>query len=91
MATYAARKLADLALNVRHIVAIELMAAAQGIDFHRPLRSSATLEQVHGQIRARAPFLDRDRVMSPDIAAIEDLIQSDALTGWVKQLLPSGT
>lgn len=89
MATYAARKLADLALNVRHIVAIELLAAAQGIDFHRPLTSSDTLEGVHAMIRKVAPFLDRDRVMSPDIDAVEELIQSDSLTDLAARLLPS--
>ena len=89
MATYAARKLADLALNVRHIVAIELMAAAQGIDFHRPLKSSAILEEIHAMLRDRVLFLERDRVMSPDIAAVEELIESDALTDFVAKLLPS--
>jgi histidine ammonia-lyase len=89
MATFAARKLADLALNVRHIVAIEFLAAAQGIDFHRPLRSSEALEQVHANIRAQVRFLDRDRSLAPDIAATERLIETDAFTGLCARLLPS--
>lgn len=89
MATYAARKLAELALNVRHIVAIELMAATQGIDFHRPMTSSESLESVHALLRSRVPFLHEDRVLAPDIAAIEDLIQSDALTSFASSILPS--
>jgi histidine ammonia-lyase len=89
MATFAARKLADLALNVRHIVAIEFLAAAQGIDFHRPLRTSDALEDVHATIRETVPFLDRDRSLAPDIAAVERLIDADAFTGSCAQLLPS--
>ncbi|HRP95314.1 MAG TPA: histidine ammonia-lyase [Rhodocyclaceae bacterium] len=89
MATFAARKLADLALNVRHIIAIELLAAAQGIDFRRPLTSSAALETAHATIRAHVPFYDHDRVFAPDIAAIERLIDADAFTAHARDLLPS--
>ena len=89
MATFAARKLADLALNVRHIIAIELLAAAQGIDFHRPLQSSAALEEVHAAIRQAVPHLERDRVFAPDIAAIERLIDADTFTRYAGELLPS--
>lgn len=89
MATFAARKLADLSLNVRHIIAIELLAAAQGVEFHRPLRSSEALEKVWSAIRARVPFYGEDRVFSEDIAAVEELIDSDVFTGYVRSLLPS--
>lgn len=89
MATFAARKLADLALNVRHIVAIELMTAAQGIDFLRPLRSSDALEEVHMLIRERVAKLNSDRVIGPDIAAVEALISSGRLTEFAASLLPS--
>lgn len=89
MATFAARKLADIALNVRHIIAIELMAAVQGIDFHRPLQTSAVLEKVHATIRSRVAHFDRDRAFSVDIAAVEDLIESDTFTHLVQDLLPS--
>ncbi len=89
MATFAARKLADMALNVRHIIAIELLAAAQGVEFHRPLRSSEPLEEVHAQIRAVVPALTVDRIMGDDINAIEELISSDNLTHYVKSVLPS--
>lgn len=89
MATFAARKLADLALNVRHIIAIELLAAAQGIDFHRPLRSSAALEQVHAAIRARVPHYAQDRAFAADIRAVEQLIDADAFTAYARGVLPS--
>jgi histidine ammonia-lyase len=89
MATFAARKLADLALNVRHIIAIELLAAAQGIDFRRPLTSSAALEAAHATLRACVPAYLHDRVFAPDIAAVEQLIDADAFTAHARDLLPS--
>jgi histidine ammonia-lyase len=89
MATFAARKLADLAGNVRHIVAIELLAAAQGIDFHRPLRSSEALESAHAAIRAQVTYVERDRVFAPDIAAVERLIDGGTFTHFAAAVLPS--
>jgi histidine ammonia-lyase len=89
MATFAARKLADMALNTRHVIAIELLAAAQGIDFHRPMKSSDALERVHGLIRERVDMLDEDRFFGNDFQAIEMLISADLLTGYSGQLLPS--
>lgn len=89
MATFAARKLADMALNVRHIVAIELLAAAQGIDFHRPLRSSELLEGVHARVRARVARYDEDRFFAPDIAAVETLVDADTFTHLAAAVLPS--
>jgi histidine ammonia-lyase len=79
MATYGARRLLTMADNAAGIVAIELLAAAQGVDFHRPLRSSATLEAVHGLLRRRVPVLSRDRYFAPDIAAARELVVSGAL------------
>jgi histidine ammonia-lyase len=89
MATFAARKLADMALNVRHVIAIELLAAAQGIEFHRPLKTSESLEAVHCLIRERVSMLTEDRYFRSDIQAVENLISSDALTAFVGHLLPS--
>ena len=77
MATFAARKLGDIAINVRRIVAIELLAAAQGIDFHRPLGTSPALERVHAALRARVPHYGEDRYFAPDIAAAEALIATN--------------
>ena len=78
MATFAARRLADMADNTAAIVAIELLAAAQGIDFRRPLRSSAALEGAHAAIRAVAPHLDGDRYLALDIEAVTPLVRSGA-------------
>ena len=86
MATYAARRLLTMADNAAGIVAIELLAAAQGLEFHRPLRSSAVLEAVHGLLRRSVPALKRDRFFAPDIAAARALIVSGAL----RKHLPPG-
>ncbi len=89
MATHAARRLAEMADNTAHIVAIELLAAAQGIEFHRPLRSSAALEAAHAKIRAvAAPFM-RDRFFAPDIAAVKALVDAGAFRDAAAAVLPS--
>jgi histidine ammonia-lyase len=76
MATFAARRLGDMADNTAGIVAIELLAAAQGIDFRRPLASSPLLEEAHAMIRAAAPHLDGDRYLALDIAAVTPLVRA---------------
>ena len=63
----AALKLRSVVANVRRVLAIELVAAAQGIDLLRPLRSSERLEAVHGMIRERVAFRDEDREMGSDL------------------------
>jgi histidine ammonia-lyase len=62
-------------------VAIELLAAAQGIDFLRPLESSPLLEAAHRKIRGRAPKLEEDRSGSTDIEAVADLVREGAFAG----------
>jgi len=78
MATFAARRLSDMADNTAGIVAIELLAAAQGIDFRRPLRSSEPLEEAHALIRKHAQHLDGDRFLASDIAAVTPLARNGA-------------
>jgi len=67
MATFAARRLAPMIANTAHILGIELLAAAQGIDFLRPLTSSRALESVHAQLRRHIPSIATDRYLAPDI------------------------
>jgi histidine ammonia-lyase len=78
MATFAARRLSDMADNTAGIVAIELLAAAQGIDFRRPLRSSEPLEEAHALVRKHAPHLDGDRFLALDIEAVTPLVRDGA-------------
>lgn len=74
MATFSARKARDIVVNVRKIVAIELLVACQGIDFLRPLQSSDLLESVHSCVRQEVRHYDRDRFMAPDLLAMERMI-----------------
>jgi len=78
MATFAARRLGPMADNSGRIVAIELLAAAQGIDLRAPLKSSAALEQAKAGLREAVPFLDQDRAPAPDIARIFGLVSEGA-------------
>ncbi|MGE3875621.1 MAG: histidine ammonia-lyase [Parvibaculaceae bacterium] len=84
MATFAARRLADMADNAAAIVAIELLAACQGIEFRRPRRSSGVLEDVHARIRLLAPAYEEDRFFAPDIAAVKAFVSA----GELRALLP---
>ena len=79
MAAHGARRLLPMAQNACGIVGIELMVAAQGCDFHRPLASSEPLEAVRARLRAVVPTLAEDRLMYPDIAAATALISEGAL------------
>ena len=79
MATHGARRLLGMARNAADVVGIELLAAAQGCDFHAPLRSSAPLERAKALLRARVPALDDDRHFAPDMAAATALVRSGAL------------
>lgn len=87
MAAYAARRLHDMADNATGIIAIELLATAQGIEFHRPLRSSAILEQVIAELRTRVPSYQRDRLFAPDIEAARELISSGMLADYAPAAL----
>jgi histidine ammonia-lyase len=73
MGMWAALKVGQVIGNVRRILAIELLAAAQGIDLLRPLRTSAALEDLHRLVRSRVARWDDDREMGPDLAAAEAL------------------
>ncbi len=89
MATFAARRLGDMAANSAGIVAIELLAAAQGIDLRAPLATSPRLKEAHALIRSRVAFYDHDRYFAPDIAAIQALVEAGSFHGFTPGLLPS--
>jgi histidine ammonia-lyase len=79
MAAHGARRLEAMAENAANVVAIELIVAAQGCDFHAPMTSSVPLERVRACLRERVPRLERDRYLASDIAAAGDLVRSGAL------------
>ncbi|MDW5443002.1 histidine ammonia-lyase [Polaromonas sp. SM01] len=74
MATFAARRLQPMLRNTAHIVGIELLAAAQGIEFLRPLTSSAPLESVLRLIRIVSPAMMEDRSLARDMQAMHHLV-----------------
>jgi histidine ammonia-lyase len=89
MATHAARRLSVMVDNAAAVVGIELLAAAQGIDFHRPSRSSRRLEEVHAGIRRDVPFYAADRYFAPDIDAARSWVKSGRFGVMLKRVLPS--
>jgi len=83
MAAYASRRLGDIADNAAGIVAIELLAAAQGVDLRRPLKTSPRLAAAMALLRRRVRFWRDDREMAPDIAAAKALVASGQLRDLV--------
>ena len=79
MATHGARRLMPMAANSGRIVAIELLAAAQGIDLRAPLATSPLLQEAHALVRGKAAFLENDRPFSPDIEAVYALVEAGEL------------
>ncbi|MCP4329228.1 MAG: histidine ammonia-lyase [Alphaproteobacteria bacterium] len=78
MATFAARRLTEMNDNTRYVLAVEMLAAAQGIDLRRPMRSNAVLEEAHATIRKAVSMWDRDRYFQPDLEAVAALIAAGA-------------
>jgi histidine ammonia-lyase len=86
MATFAARRLQPMIANVAHILGIEWLAAAQGIEFLRPLRSSAVLEQAHAVLRGRCPAMMQDRYLAPDLEAASGMVADGSLARILRTL-----
>jgi histidine ammonia-lyase len=80
MACFAARRLQAMIFNTAHILGIELLAAAQGIEFLRPLRSSFALELAHGLLRDVCQPLHQDRALADDIERATALVTGGALS-----------
>ncbi len=79
MAAHGARRLLEMAANAKAVIGIELLAAAQGCDFHAPLTSSAALEAVRAVLRTAVPTLTDDRHFHPDLVAAGALVSDGAL------------
>ena len=87
MATHGARRLGLMNANLARIVAIELLASAEGIDFRRPLKSSKDLEETHQLVRSKAASREQDREFSTDIEAIAGMIEQGKFQPLVPKLL----
>jgi histidine ammonia-lyase len=89
MATFAANRLHTMLDNTAHIVAIELLAAAQGIEFHHPQRSSKSLESVIAELRKVSKAYTKDRSLSADFEKVAVLIHGGRFLDCAKSILPS--
>jgi histidine ammonia-lyase len=81
MAPIAARKAATIAKNVAGIVAVELIAAAQGVDYHAPLKTSEKLQSLHARVRAVSPRLESDRYWADEMAALQAEVLGGDMAG----------
>jgi histidine ammonia-lyase len=88
MATFAARRLQPMIRNTAHILGIEWLAAAQGIEFLRPLRSSEPLERAHALLRSAVPAMAQDRYLAPDIDTATTMV-CDGSLARILQTLPT--
>ncbi|GAB7534588.1 hypothetical protein BGC_07980 [Burkholderia sp. 3C] len=79
MATFAARKLADIADNTAHILGNELRAAAHGVELRSPHATSPTLQNVMREIRTHVPHCELDRYFAPDIEAIVRCVRGGSM------------
>ncbi len=86
MSTFAARRLLEMARNSAHIVAIELLAACQGIDFRPDVAISPALMPAYALVRQASPFLDQDRALSGEITEVAAMVRGGAFAG----LIPAG-
>jgi histidine ammonia-lyase len=86
MATFAARRLQAMIRNTAHILGIELLAAAQGIEFLRPLQSSPALEQVHALLRRHCAAMMSDRYLAPEIERSTALVTDGSLARILRTL-----
>ena len=83
MATFAARRLGEMAENTAGILGIELLAACQGVDFRAPLKTSALLEQAKQLLRNEVPFYAQDRYFAPDIEKAKRLVISGLFANFI--------
>ncbi|MEW6981034.1 histidine ammonia-lyase [Colwelliaceae bacterium 6471] len=90
MAAFAGRRLTDMAENTNGVLAVEYLAAAQGLDFRAPLKGSKNVELAKAILRQEVSFYDKDRYFAPDIAEASGIIAEGELNPFMPaQLLPS--
>jgi histidine ammonia-lyase len=89
MATHGARRLLTMTGNCLNIIAIELLAACQGIDFRKPLKTSRSLQDAYGALRTRVPFAEADRLLALDIETAAAAVRTAPVQRLADFLLPS--
>jgi histidine ammonia-lyase len=81
MAPISARKAVTIARNVAGIIGVELIAAAQGVDYHAPLKTSEKLQPIHAKVRALSPRLESDRYWADEMAALQAAVMAGEFVG----------
>jgi histidine ammonia-lyase len=76
--------------NTAQVIAIELLAACQGIDLRQPHETSPALQTVRAALRATTPFASQDRLMANDIARAAAVIRSEGVLALARDIVPSG-
>ena len=89
MATFAARRLHDMLDNTSRIVSIELIAATQGIEFRRPLKTSEPLEECLRQVRVLSQPYTKDRSLANEIETVAQAVNEGAFSDFARSVLPS--
>jgi histidine ammonia-lyase len=84
MGVHAADKLGRIVDNVRNVLSIELLCAAQGVDLRAPHRPAAALAAAHALVRELVPHLDADRPVAPDVARVRALLDDGSLVRAVR-------
>jgi histidine ammonia-lyase len=79
MAPIAARKAGQIARNAAGVIAVELMAAAEGIDYHAPLATSPTLQAIHATVRGLSPHFTADRYWADEMSALQASVLDGAI------------
>ncbi len=86
MGSISGRRANQICENVEKIVAIELMCAAQALDFRRPLKTGSVLESVHSEIRKHVKFASEDRIFGDDIEKMVELVQEGKLNELITSI-----
>ncbi|HZG10181.1 MAG TPA: histidine ammonia-lyase [Allosphingosinicella sp.] len=87
MATHAAAKAGRVAGNAAGVIGVELLAAAQGLDFHTPLKSSPAIEAARSEIRRNVPHYDADRYLADELEWAKTIVLMGGLSEQVEGLL----
>jgi histidine ammonia-lyase len=86
MAPIAARKAGAIARNAAGVIAVELMAAAEGIDYHAPLQTSPKLQAIHAKVRGLSPHFTADRYWADEISALQSAVLAGEIGSGVISL-----
>jgi histidine ammonia-lyase len=77
-----ALKLRQIVEHVERIVGIEMMCAAQGLEFRQPLKPGREIERAYAAVRSIVPRLEQDRVLAPEIEAMAAAVRAGAFDAW---------